>query len=187
METPAKLTRFQDIPKLIICHNSCDYSLDYLVKQVKQWTLPEEGGLQLNPDFQRGHVWTQAQQIAYVEYLLRGGISGRDLYFNYPSWRIEVEPGKYNDFVFVDGLQRYTAISKFLADEFPVFGSRYSEFTDSLRLTNTVRVHINDLDSKEKVLEWYLQMNAGGTPHSTKELDRVRALLAAEQGARNDE
>ena len=30
-----------------------------------------EMGLQLNPDFQRGHVWTEEQQIAWIEYHLR--------------------------------------------------------------------------------------------------------------------
>ena len=29
----------------------------------------EEMGLELNPDFQRGHVWTEQQQIAFLEYL----------------------------------------------------------------------------------------------------------------------
>ena len=30
-------------------------------------------GLQFNPDFQRGHVWTEGQQIAFMEFLLKGG------------------------------------------------------------------------------------------------------------------
>lgn len=178
-----KLTRFRDIPKLISCHHGVDYEFDFLVKQVRHWMVPKEGGLQLTPDFQRGHVWTREQQIAYVEYLLRGGISGRNLYFNYPSWHTEVASGEYNDFVIVDGLQRYTAIAGFLADEFPVFGSCYSEFTDSWRPSNTIRVHINDLKSKVDVLEWYLQMNAGGTPHSKSEIERVYALLDTERRA----
>ena len=39
-------------------------------------------GLQLNPEFQRGHVWTEEQQIAWVEYYLRGGKSGNTIYLN---------------------------------------------------------------------------------------------------------
>ena len=48
----------------------------------------------------------------------------------------------------------------------PVFGSKYKEFTDSMRMTqDTIRIHINDLQTYEEVLAWYIEMNAGGTPH----------------------
>src|ERR1700749_4121131 len=36
----------------------------------------ERDGLDLEPDFQRGHVWTEEQRIRYVEYVLRGGEGG---------------------------------------------------------------------------------------------------------------
>ena len=32
--------------------------------------------LNLDPDFQRAHVWTETQQIRYIEYILQGGKSG---------------------------------------------------------------------------------------------------------------
>jgi hypothetical protein len=40
-------------------------------------------------------------------------------------------------------------------------------------------VHVNDLKSKKEVLTWYIEMNAGGTPHSKEEIDRVTALRDA--------
>ena len=46
---------------------------------------------------------------------------------------------------------------------------------------DTVRIHINDLPTKEEVLRWYLEMNAGGTPHSADEINRVNSLLAHEK------
>lgn len=179
----SKITRFRDVPKFI-SHGSwaCDYSLPFLVTTIQKWEREEDGcvPLQLNPDFQRGHVWTRSQQIAYVEFLLRGGTSGREVYFNCPSWHTSVAVGAYDEFVCVDGLQRLTAIRRFLQNEIPVFGSKYSEYTDSLRSSTTVRVHVNDLKSREEVLRWYLEMNAGGTPHSKKEIQRVKDLLDAE-------
>ena len=39
--------------------------------------LINEEGLQLNPDFQRGHVWTEDQQVKFLEFILRGGKTGR--------------------------------------------------------------------------------------------------------------
>jgi len=129
-------------------------------------------GLQLNPDFQRGHVWTTEQQIAFVTYLLRGGASGRDIYFNHPGWMGSFE----GEFVCVDGLQRLTAIMRFLNDEIRVFGKLFSEFTGRMPSGNDLTFHINDLKNRKDVLTWYLEMNSGGTPHSEEELNRVRKL-----------
>lgn len=40
-----------------------------------------------------------------------------------------------------------------------------------------MKVNVNDLKTKREVLEWYVQMNAGGTPHSPEEIERVRRLM----------
>ena len=176
-----KYTSFRDIPQFTRPGGyEVDYPLPHLVEWVEQ-SIREEG-LQMDPDFQRGHVWTEKQQIDFIEFLLRGGRSGRVLYLNNPGWRIQVTNGAYNDFVCVDGLQRYTAIRRFIQNEIQVFGSYYEEYTDQLSFSlNTMRVNINTLPTKAAVLQWYLEMNAGGTPHEESELSRVRALLAAEQ------
>ena len=38
--------------------------------------------VELNPDFQRNHCWTPKQRREYIEYCLRGGKTGHDIYFN---------------------------------------------------------------------------------------------------------
>lgn len=172
-----KYTRFQDIPKFTReASYAVDYPLDYLVR----WLDEEERemGLQLCPPFQRGHVWTEEQQRRYIEFFLRGGKTGRDLYFNCPNWHRQVPKGAYNDYVCVDGLQRITAIRRFINNELAVFGSFFREYTDTFRMaTDTMRVHINDLKTEREVLQWYIDMNAGGTPHSDTEIERVRKLM----------
>lgn len=175
-----KYNKFRDIPRYIRANYQVDYPLSYFEKWLKE--EEEEAGLQLNPDFQRGHVWTEAQQIAYIEFLLRGGKTGRDLYFNYPEIHHKNEVSNYTDYVCVDGLQRITSILRFLHSEIPAFGTLYKDYEDSLRaVDDTVRIHINDLPTKEEVLRWYLEMNAGGTPHSADEINRVNSLLAHEK------
>ena len=150
-----KYNKFRDIPRYIRANYQVDYPLSYFEKWLKE--EEEEAGLQLNPDFQRGHVWTEAQQIAYIEFLLRGGKTGRDLYFNCPEFHHKNEVSNYTDYVCVDGLQRITAILRFLHSEIPAFGTLYKDYEDSLRsVDDTVRIHINDLPTKEEVLRWYL-------------------------------
>lgn len=176
-----KITRFRDIPSFTDCgHYAVDYPLHYLVKYIKEEV--ETQGLQLCPEFQRGHVWTNEQQTAYMEFLLRGGKTGRDIYFNYPSWHHSVPAGAYNDYVCVDGLQRITAITRFIQNDIKVFGSYFEEFEDSPRIiTDTIRIHVNDLKTYQEVLQWYIEMNAGGTPHTSEEIARVQKLLDIEK------
>ena len=145
--------------------------------------------LQLNPDFQRGHVWTKEQQIAFVEYFLRGGKSGTTIYLNNPDWGGN-HKGDYHDFVCVDGLQRITAVRRFLNNEIPVFGGNYyKDFEDDYIFKYDVfhmfTINVNNLKSKEEVLSWYIEMNAGGTPHTKKEIEKVRKLLIDEQNKGN--
>lgn len=176
-----KITRFADIPQLTSSGKyAVDIPLDHVAKQIRSYA--QDDGLILTPDFQRRHVWTKGQQVAYMEYLLRGGRSGRELYFNCPSWHLPVPAGDYDEFVCVDGLQRITSILHFLDGKVSVFGSKYQEFTDHLRMsTQTVRIHINDLKTRAEVLQWYLEMNSGGTPHTKEEIARVQALFDEEK------
>lgn len=135
-------------------------------------------GLQLDPKFQRGHVWTEKQQIAFLEYFFRGGKSGLVVYFNKPDWHHEVAKNAYNDYVCVDGLQRITAILRFYNNEIPVFGTYYKEFEDRPRMQHTIRINVNDLQTEKEVLQWYIDMNAGGTPHTAEEINKVKDMLA---------
>ena len=115
-----KYTKFGDIPQFTRDGN---YQCDVNISRVPRWIkdMEEDMNLQLNPDFQRGHVWTEEQQIAWLEFFLKGGKSGNIIYFNCPSWHWSVPDGAYNEFVCVDGLQRLTAICRFINNEIKVF------------------------------------------------------------------
>lgn len=173
-----KITRFKDIPKFTR-DGSCEYDFDfkYLLEFID--THVDMYNLQLNPDFQRGHVWTEEQQIAWLEFFLKGGKTGRVLYFNCPSWQgNQIKEGDYDDFVCVDGLQRITAIRRFMNGEIPVFGSYINEYEDEMSvMRDSIRLNINNLKTKKEVLQWYVDMNAGGTPHTNEEIARVQDMI----------
>lgn len=165
--------KFENIPRFTRpCSYQVNMPLDYFVKWIKE--NQEECGLELNPDFQRGHVWTEKQQIAYIEFLLRRGKSGRVIYFNCPTWSHGSRDGW---FVCVDGLQRTTAIMRFINNEISAFGCFYKDFEDRLPTEIDVLVNINELQTREEVLKWYIEMNEGGTPHTEEEINRVKAML----------
>lgn len=175
-----KITRFKDIPQFTsVGSYQVNYSLTSLVREIEEEV--NEMGLQLNPEFQRGHVWTEEQQIAWLEYHLRGGKSGNTIYLNNPFWSSYREPkqNEYSDYVCVDGLQRITAAQRFVHNEIKVFGSYFKEYEDRLRLANdvTMILNVNNLKSEKEVLQWYIDMNAGGTPHTNEEIERVKQMI----------
>lgn len=167
--------RFSDIQKMTSDGSwQVDFSLSRFVKFIESEI--KENGLQLNPDFQRGHVWNEMQQIRWLEFLLRGGKTSNIIYLNCPSWYSPVKEGEYNDYVCVDGLQRLTAIRRFINNEIPVFDAYYNEFTDR-EPSASIKVNMNDLKTRKEVLQWYIDMNEGGTPHSESEIKRVKDLM----------
>lgn len=136
------------------------------------------------PDYQRGHVWTDDQCARFVGFLAEGG-EPSPIYVQ--RWPLRMDlPDEI-----LDGLQRITAIRRFLDGEVP------------MELTDGTRLYLRDLDAESQrllvgnagpsivlqyvlyekradVLDMYLRLNRGGTPHSDAEIDRVRALREAE-------
>lgn len=170
--------KFSDIPKYTRPSNyTVNVSWSFLEKYLQGLRDDFGSCFEMEPDFQRGHVWTPSQQTAYVEHILAGGKSGRDVYFNAIGW----DTARVGWLCCVDGLQRLTAVRGFLADKVPAYGHLFSQYEDKMRWTeHDFVVHINNLDTRAEVLKWYLEMNAGGTPHTHDEIERVRRLLAKE-------
>ena len=171
-----KITKFKDIPQFTSagCYQ-VSYPLTSFVKYIEEEV--KDAGLQLNPEFQRGHVWTEEQQVAWLEYHLRGGKSGNTIYLNNPFWHSGQIPeeGKY---VCVDGLQRITAAQRFIHNEIKVFGSYLKEYEDRIRVLPAMMIlNVNDLKTEREVLQWYVDMNVGGTPHTTDEIERVMRII----------
>ena len=168
------------------------YTVDWLLSGLEkslasiQSSMEMAGGsFDLNPDFQRGHVWTDAQRAAYVEALLRNMTTGRIL-FNCPGWTNNPDAGgdiPSNTFQCIDGLQRLTAVRKFLAGEISVFGGMVAEDLrgspfDPFRMTYRLQIGVYEFSTRAELLQFYLDLNVGGSAHEPQEIERVRGLLA---------
>jgi len=170
------MPRFQDIPLITVAKYHVDVFWDF----IENWI--EEENVDMNPDFQRDYVWNQKQKEQYVEWILRNGNSGRDIYFNHPGWFREWK----GNMVIVDGKQRVEAVIGFLHDEVKAYGYYKSEYTDKYRIMQCgFSVNVADLKTREEVLKWYLDMNTGGTIHTNKEIEKVKELLIEVQTGEN--
>ena len=168
--------KFKEIPKFTRvgswqANMEWKYFIEWIDENIK------ENNIQLNPDFQRGHVWTEEQQTAYIEFRLRGGTTGKLIYLNCPGWMGDFR----GDFVCVDGLQRITAIQRFMNNEIKAFDTYYKDFEDKLPRDLDMIVNVNNLKTRKEVLQWYIEMNNGGTPHTKEEINRVKILLETEK------
>lgn len=150
---------------------------DYIFK----WLNSKEGGAQpnLDPDFQRTHVWTKKQQISYVEFALRGGATSAGvnrILFNCVGWMSTF----VGPFELVDGKQRLEAVRLFLTNKNKAFGYYCNEYTDRMPSHCEFIVHVNNLSKRADVLKWYIELNSAGTNHTTAEINKVKALLKKE-------
>ena len=168
-----KIIRARDCDDLLVPngHYKINMPLNHIKKHIDDDI--EDMGLDLNPNFQRAHVWDLPKRIKYMEFLLKGGESN-PIYFNHESYR--------GEYVIVDGKQRLTSILMFLDNEFPVFKEMDSDgigyyAREFDMIPNDVIFVINDLPNRKLVLQWYLQMNEGNVAHAQEELDKVRDML----------
>jgi len=166
--------RFRDIPQFT---NEGSYRVNTSWDYIESWIeRHEEQGLNLDPDFQRAHVWTKKQQKAYVEFCLHGGKGSNELRFNCVGWMADFR----GPFELVDGKQRLQAVRRFLADDLKVFdGLKCSDFEGKPSHIDFI-IMVNNLPTRRDVLKWYLEINSGGTPHTESELEKVRTLLEKE-------
>jgi hypothetical protein len=171
------MPRFQDIPQMTIAYYSVNQPWRDLAERLSKWGNIN-GEIDLNPDYQRGNVWTKKQKIAYIEYVLRGGISGRDIFWNCPGWM-----GNFRGpMELVDGKQRVTAVLEFQENKFKVFGYYFREYSDELDYVgHWFLFYVNNLENREDIIQWYLDLNSG-TPHKRKDIQKAENLLKELKG-----
>lgn len=172
--------KFSDIPTFIRpAYYRVDVEWTYLEETLLRYDDRKIPGFvfDMNPDFQRGHVWNEEQQRRYVEFILRDGQSSRDIHWNCVGWQANYK----GPMVLVDGKQRLEAVLKFLRNELAIFnGHLRKDFQGRLPCHATFRFNINNLDKRSDWLQWYLDLNEGGVVHTKEELNRVRELLTQE-------
>jgi len=171
-----EIESFQDVPQMPANQYEIDVEWPYLEETVQKHI--REDGLDLLPRFQRGHVWSEDQQRAYVANMLHGCEVARTIIFNHSQWDDLPQNPPKGTMVIVDGLQRLEAVRKFMRGDLLVFGKRYCEFKGALRMQyGRFKIRITKLPTEAAVIRFYLALNAGGTPHTEEEIMRVRSLL----------
>ena len=118
------------------------------------------------PAFQRPPVWTQEQQIRFIESIWQRLPLGA-----YIVNRVTAVDSPY-DGLLLDGQQRITAIMAYVAGEFPVMGYRFTEL-DKREQQEFALIPMAYLETKlenmDHIREVYDRLAYGGTPHEPKD------------------
>jgi len=69
---------------------------------------------------------------------------------------------------------------RFMNNEIKVFGSYLNDFEDKLPRDIDLLFNVNNLKTRKEVLQWYIEFNSAGTPHTDEEINRVKMLLENE-------
>lgn len=160
--------RFQDIPQMV---RIPAVGVDIPLRQLEQNLALL--GVNLTPPFQRDLVWTEAQQIAFVEYLLRGGEDGRIILIN-DSRNLGRRDG--GNHVLVDGQQRLNAVRRFLAGEIRASGLLIHEWEDEIPWPVQLRFVTTRIKNDSAIYDMYIDRNVQGTPHTEAEIEKARRL-----------
>lgn len=174
---------------LATCNYATDVAWSFLRSALDAYE--QDYGLNLAPDFQRGHVWAEEQQTHYIENVLRGVVPPETMViqFNAPHWDDHRYAGELpREMQILDGLQRLTAALAYQDGKVQAFGRTVEDFRGTAfdvtrRGRFRFRLAVHTFQTRAQLLQHYLDINAGGTPHSDAEITRVRGLLDQACGA----
>ena len=125
------------------------------------------------PKFQRDNdKWTTKMQQGFIENIIMG--------FKTDILLFEVGDKGYIDCMILDGLQRITAIYKFLNNDLLVFGKTLDELMDGgiLRGFNDGYINLNifTFDTEAEAVQYYIDINENIT-HSNDDIIRAKNYL----------
>lgn len=136
----------------------------------EEFDISESRGLRsvmgfLLPEWQRGIVWTEDQNVRLIESIWLGIPIG--------SYTFNRAYGTKYDNLLIDGQQRMNAIQKYLDGKLSVFGYTWDEVSvlDKRRFRNRSHFHcyITETTDEEYLKNYYNLMNFSGTPHNQSE------------------
>lgn len=167
-----RLQRIGNAPSLI--------HLEWLARR-SQLPRDDEQHLVIDPEFQRGAVWTARQKRAWIESILLdlplpaifinrfGTISGGHKKYGFKD-------------IVIDGQQRIRATAEFVAGKFKVHGERYTDqsvvFQRVFKMNVVCPVIYTQFDDEAECAELYLKLLTAGTSHTEDELEKARAFIA---------
>lgn len=141
-------------------------------------------GLDLDPDYQRGHVWDNDQKVNLIDSIFKHVDIGKFAVVKRPWGPDGNKPLTPKLYEVLDGKQRITAIIEYFLGRFPYKGKYFNElgYRDQGHfLSYSISYAESDYLTKEQKYRYFLKLNTSGTPVDPAHMKRVAGLLEKEQ------
>ena len=151
--------------------------VNYPVDRYYEWYA--NGQLDLNPDYQRGLVWTLKQKQAYIMALLKEKVKLQTVLILTKTRERE------DCFEVLDGKQRLNSIFEFIDNVYPLETGEYFDdlsekdmnaITEPLSIMKRIYCYDTEVPLDFK-LAYFLEINALGTKMSDEHLEKVEKEL----------
>lgn len=132
-------------------------------------------GVDMNPEYQRGNVWSLEDKVALIDSIFNDIEIGRIVLMkrDYSDERKEA-------YEIIDGKQRLTALTEFYEDRFQYKGLFFSQMHpfDQNHFENKQMAVIEAPEmSREQVIEYFIRVNISGRPVNPEHLEKVKAMI----------
>lgn len=135
-------------------------------------------GIDMNPDYQRGLVWSIHQEIALIDSIFKNVDIGKFTFIKRPFR--ENEPG----YEVLDGKQRLNTLSRFATGKLKYNNRTYFELApiDQYHFKNySISYAETDSLTPEQKYRYFLNLNTTGVPISKDHIYRIKKLLEEER------
>lgn len=135
-------------------------------------------GVDINPDYQRGFVWTLEDKQKLIDSIFKGVDIGKFVFIRREYDRTK-NPTEHL-YEILDGKQRLTAITEFLEDRFRFNGLLYSELHphDQSHFDGySISLAEVSNPTKKQIYQYFLRLNTGGKAMDEGQLKKVEKLL----------
>lgn len=143
------------------------------------YLMCKEYGIDLEPDYQRELVWTEAQKYSLIDSIMKNIDIGKFTIIRRPWGNNPSKPATPKLYEMLDGKQRLTTLWEFYTGQFTYKGLRFYQLNPSdRRHFKNYRISYAECEplTDEQKYRYFLKLNTSGVPISDAHMERVRRL-----------
>jgi len=171
----------EEIDKIERLEEDDDIRFNYSQRQLDSilYLLYRDTGLDLNPDYQRGNVWSLQQKRSLIESIFKNIDIGKFTIIRRP-FKEDLE----HHYEVLDGKQRIIAISEFFEGRYIYRGKRYQDlhpFDQHHFRDYAISYAETEPLTNEQKYRYFLKLNTTGQPHDQEHLNKVKEMWEKEK------
>jgi hypothetical protein len=149
--------------------------------------MSDKHGIDLEPEYQRGNVWTMKQKIALIDSIFKNVDIGKFCVIRRPWGDNPNKPQTQKLYEMLDGKQRLTAVWEYYLGMFPYKGKYFYELhpRDRHHLKHyTISYAETEPLTDEQKYRYFLKLNTTGTPVDEEHMNKVKKMWFKEMRKR---